>query len=188
MAGRGGNLPQNFIRSYCKKPWVLIVSHTIIKHRGRANMLCVCSWAPQHWPKAGGRPDWVIWVPQKLQCWAYVPLAAACRSPWPSTYPNPSNSRGFGFVTNPQTHCSDNIAIARSLPMPREPTGRLWGRKEETKAGDGCRVAELQLVPELLFWPPLMGLTLMDIQHWMELIENLFILAAPCFFWNCLLL
>lgn len=180
---------RNFIRCYCKNLWLLILCQPITKNGGRANVLCGCSWAtsPQHWPKVG-RPDWVIWVPQNLKCWACVPSAAACLSPWSSAYPNPSYSWGFGFVTSPQTHCSANIAIAHSLPVPRDPTGRLRRRQEETKAGDGCCVAELQLVPELLFWPPLMGLTLMDIQHWMELIENLFILAALCFFWNCLLL
>lgn len=134
------------------------------------------------------RPRWVILFPQNPKPWATVPQAAAHISPWFSAYPNPSDSRGFEFVTNPLNHCSDSIAIARSRPMPRNPTRKLQRGKKQTKTGEGCCVAELQLVPELLFWPPLMGLTLMDIQHWMELSANLFILAAPCFFWNCLLL
>lgn len=72
---------------------------------------------------------WAIPFPQNPKPWATVLQTHI--SPWFSAYPNPSDSRRFKFVANPLNHCSDSTAIARSLPMPRNPTRKLQRRKKD---------------------------------------------------------
>lgn len=97
----------------------------ITKNRGRTN---TSRTAPEPCPPA--LPQWwAIPFPQNPKPWATVPQAHI--SPWFSAYPNPSDSRRFKFVANPLNHCSDSTAIARSLPMPRNPTRKLQRRKKD---------------------------------------------------------